>query len=192
MSIVSYREQRGFSLVDMLVVVAIVGIVSGIAIPPMMTAADRMRLGQAAREVERELQTAKSRAVGKGRPIRIRFNCPVAGQYRIVELIGSAAVPVAADTAADRCSPTVYPYPAGDANPSTRPNLDGPVRFLDATVALTLFPTVEFWSDGTAHYDTGAGSPWPMIPVAGISVSMTRKGVTSNITVNGLGKVQLQ
>ena len=33
----------------------------------MLGAIDRMRLGQAAREVERELQMAKQRAVGKGR-----------------------------------------------------------------------------------------------------------------------------
>jgi prepilin-type N-terminal cleavage/methylation domain-containing protein len=192
MSILSYREQRGFSLVDIMVVVAIIGIVSGITIPSVIGAADRMRLGQATREVEREMQTAKSRAVSKSRPVRIRFNCPVVGQYRIVELIGSAAVPVAADTAANRCSDQVYPFPPADANPTTRPNLDGPLRRLDDTVTFVAFPSVEFWPDGTAHHDTGAGAPWPMIPVAGITISMTRKGVTNTITVNGLGKVQLQ
>jgi prepilin-type N-terminal cleavage/methylation domain-containing protein len=192
MSILSSRQQRGFTLVDMVAVVAIIGIVSAVSIPPLMNAADRMRLGQAAREVEREMQTAKSRAVGKSRPMRIRFNCPEVGQYRIVELIGTSAVPVAADTALNRCNSQLYPYPAGDTDPSTRPNLDGPLRRLDDTVTFGLFPTVEFWSDGTAHYDTGAGTPWPLIPAAGITVNMARKGVTSTITVNGLGKVQLQ
>ena len=36
--------------------------------------------------------------------MRVRFNCPAAGEYRTVELIGTASVPAAADTAADRCS----------------------------------------------------------------------------------------
>ena len=78
-------SRRGFTLIDMVVVIAVVGILSAIGIPTMMGGIERMRLGQSAREVERELQMAKSRAVAKGRPIRVRFNCPAAGQYRIVE-----------------------------------------------------------------------------------------------------------
>ena len=71
-------NERGFTLVDMLAVVAIIGIVSAIAVPSMLGAMERVRLGQSAREVERELQTAKARAVVKGRAMRVRFNCPAA------------------------------------------------------------------------------------------------------------------
>ena len=92
MARISTRSQWGFTFIDMVVVIAVVGIVSAIGLPTMMGAIDRMRLGQSAREVERELQMAKSRAVAKGRPIRVRFNCPTAGEYRIVELIGSPGV----------------------------------------------------------------------------------------------------
>ncbi len=91
-----FRVQRGFSLLEILIVVSLITIVSGIALPTLTAAADRMKLGQSAREVERELQTAKARAVGKGRPIRVRFNCPAMGEYRLVELIGTPAVPAAA------------------------------------------------------------------------------------------------
>ena len=184
--------ERGFSLVDLMVVIVLIGTVSAIAIPSMINAIDQMKLGQSARDVERELQTAKMRAVGKGRPIRVRFNCPAPGEFRIVELIGSTTVPVAADAATNRCSETVYPFPAADSNPVTRPNLDGPLRRLEQSVSFTVAPTIEFWTDGTAHYDTGGGSPWPMIPVTGINVRVSRNGVVSTVTVNGLGKVQLQ
>jgi type II secretory pathway pseudopilin PulG len=179
-------------MIDMMVVVALIGILSAIAVPTMTNAIEQMRLAQSAREVERELQTAKSRAVGKSRPMRVRFDCPAAGSYRSVELIGSTTNPAAADSATDRCSETAYPFPAADANPVSRPNLDGPVRRLDGTVSFAVAPTIEFWPDGTAHYDTGAGNPWPMIPVTGINVRLARYGVVSTITVNGLGKVQLQ
>jgi prepilin-type N-terminal cleavage/methylation domain-containing protein len=186
----SKRRDAGFSLIDMLVVVTLIGIISAIAIPTLINSINGMRLGQAAREVERELQLAKQRAVAKSRPIRIRFNCPAAGQYRIVEVIGSPSVPTAADGAANRCDPTAYPFPP-DSNPLTRPNHDGPVKRLDEQVSFTAAQTIEFWPDGTAHYDNGTGNPWALIPTAGIAVTVSRAGKTSRMTVNGLGKILL-
>ena len=188
-----WHSQRGVSLIDMLVVCSIIAIIMGITVPTLTASLDAMRLGQAAREVERELQIAKSRAVGKGRPIRIRFNCPTQGDYRITELIGTPSAPAVADSAANRCDQTAFPFPAADTDASTLPNLDGPVRTLDSTVSFDLVETIEFWPDGTAHYAAGGtASPWPMIPVDGIEVRLLRKGATSIIRVNGLGKIQLQ
>jgi prepilin-type N-terminal cleavage/methylation domain-containing protein len=188
----AWYSERGFTLIDVLVVASIIGVLSAIAVPTITATLDNMRLGQFSREVERELQTAKSRAVGKGRVIRIRFNCPVVGQYRITELIGTASVPAAADAAANRCDIATYPYPAADVDQLTLPNLDGPVRFLGEEVTFSQSQTVEFWPDGTAHYaGGGAVNPWPMIPTAGIQIQLTRKGNTSSISVNGLGKILL-
>jgi type II secretory pathway pseudopilin PulG len=188
-----WKHDDGFSLVDMLVVVTLIGLISGISIPPMLGAVERMRLGQSAREVEREMQTAKQRAVSRGRPIRVRFNCPGPGEYRIVELIGSAAAPVAADSAANRCSQVLYPYPPSDIDVMTRPNLDGPLRRLDPTVTFGATQTLEFWPNGTVHHaPAGELSNWPMVPAAGVAIAVTRAGTTSTLMVNGLGRIQLQ
>ena len=187
-----WRSQRGISLIDMLAVTTVLGIVMAISVPSLTATLDAARLGQSAREVERELQTAKSRAVGKGRAMRVRFNCPTAGKYRITELIGTVSVPVVADAAADRCNSLIYPFPAVDVNPITLPNLDGPVRQLDSSVAFGVVQTIEFWPDGTAHYAAGgAANPWPLIPVAGVNLTLVRRNVTKTITVNGLGKIQI-
>jgi type II secretory pathway pseudopilin PulG len=177
----------------MLVVIMVLGILFAMTVPTMVSTLDSLRLGQAAREVEREIHMAKSRAVSKARAIRIRFNCPMAGQYRITELIGTPSVPVAADTAANRCNELVYPFPAPDNNPVTLPNLDGPVRYLPEDISFVAPQTIEFWPDGTAHYSTGATLPWTLVPVTGINIAVIDddNGKTATISVNGLGKILL-
>jgi hypothetical protein len=117
----------------------------------------------------------------------------VAGAYRIIELVGTPATPAAADTAANRCALGNYPYPAdADRNPLTRPNHDGPVRYLDPKVTFTASTTIEFWPDGTAHTDTGGTNPWPGISGTGTVITLTKNNLTKNILVNGVGKVQIQ
>jgi hypothetical protein len=184
----------GFTLVDTLATIAIIATMAAIAAPQMIDGADRMRLGMSARDVERELQFARLKSVSTNRPMRIRFNCPVAGQFRVVELIGTPRVPLAADGAANRCDETVYPYrPTGsDSNRLTRPNNDGALRRLQPLATFTAFPTLEFWPDGSVHANTGVGDPWPTLTAAGATVTVSRKGKTRNITVNALGKIQLQ
>jgi len=189
--VVTAHDDRGFSLVDVLVTTLLVGIIAGIAVPLMKDFTDRIKLGQAAREVERELQAARLKAVSANQPIRLRFDCPAAGQYRMVELVGTPSVPAAADSATNRCEPLTYPYPAADKNPLTRPNHDGPLRRMDSSVSFQQSATIEFWPDGTAHADTGT-NPWTMIAGAGYNIILTRQGMTKNILVNGVGKVQVQ
>ena len=153
----------GFSLTELLIITAVLAVVTAVAIPSLTSLRERMRLSQSAREVERELQSARNKAVLNNRPMRVRFNCPAAGQLRVVELIGTPSVPAAADLAANRCAEGTYPYPAADRDPATRPNLDGPVLRLDSRVQFGAVQTLEFWTDGSAH----AGAARPAAHVAG-------------------------
>jgi len=185
-------SSAGFTLIDTLVTVALLGIVSAIAIPAMSSVLDSMRVGMGARDVERELQAARLLAVSSNRPIRVRFNCPAAGQYRLVELIGSPESPDAFDNDGARCGETAFPYPASDTDALTRPNLDGPVRRLPQGVSFGSAQTIEFWPNGTARADSGGGLPWPKIQASGTVVSVTKDSVTRSIEVNGLGKIRLR
>jgi type II secretory pathway pseudopilin PulG len=191
---------RGFSLIELLIVGGLVIVVSAIGFPALTGLRERMRLSQGMRDVEREIHQTRQKAVTNNRAMRIRFNCPAAGQYRAVELIGSVSAHAAADSAAGRCNPVTYPYPAADRDPATRPNLDGPVRQLDPRLSFGAVQTIEFWPDGSAHVDTGTAE-WGLLPVTGSAwtVTHTTYGLggtpytrTATLMVNGIGKIQIQ
>ena len=97
----------GFSLLDLLLVISLVSIISGIAVPVATDAADGLRLSMATREVERQLQSARLRAVSANRPLLVRMNCPGIGQLRVVEVTGVATT----DGDANRCDENSFPYP---------------------------------------------------------------------------------
>ena len=46
------------------------------AVPALSAFGERMKLGQGQREVERELQMARLKAVTANRRMRVLFNCP--------------------------------------------------------------------------------------------------------------------
>lgn len=186
----SFR-QSGFTLIEVLLVVALVGIMSVVGLPLLGQMQATIELGEAARGVERELQSARLTAVSANQPMRVQFNCPAAGQYRMVELIGTPSVPNAADGTVGRCSTSTYPFPAPDNNPITRPNNDGALKTLPEQVTFTTVTTIEFWADGSAHTNTGGTNPWPPIAGSGTTLILTRGTKTKSILVNGVGKIQL-
>lgn len=188
----SNARATGFSLIEMILVAAVIAIIAAMGVPLLVNAGNAIKLSRSARDVERELQNARLQAVSTNQPMRLQFDCPSPGQYRLVELIGTSSAPTAADSSVSRCAMASYPYPSDtDKNPLTRPNFDGPVRYLDPSVSFSVVTTIEFWPDGSAHTNTGSSNPWPVIGVTGTTITLTRSGKTKNITVNGLGKIQL-
>jgi len=186
------RAPAGFSLIDIMMSVAVLCIIASASVPSLMHVVNGMKLGQAQRDVYQEMQAARLIAVSSNRPMRIRFNCPSAGQYRLTELMGSPTRPDPTDSAADRCSDTKWKYPANDNDPTTRPNRDGPVRRLPDTVTFETAAALEFWPDGTVHRQVSGESPWAQVSAAGGTVVTIAKDTTvKTISVNGLGKIQL-
>jgi prepilin-type N-terminal cleavage/methylation domain-containing protein len=68
------RRKAGFTLVESVVAVAIIGIVSAIAIPQMRTLMDRYRLDGAVRLIWADLQNARMTAIKENRSIRAEFD----------------------------------------------------------------------------------------------------------------------
>lgn len=177
------RTDRGFTLTELMLIVAVLATVLGLAVPSAGRMLESVRLNASASEVERELQTARLKAVSVNRTLRVALNCPAAGQFRIIEFVGTPAV----DNASNRCSATAYPSPP-DNDPTTRPNFDGPVRQVAEGVTLTT-KRFEFRSNGTAFEIVGT----TVTPIAtSSSVTITKGTKTKTVTVNALGKIDLQ
>jgi Tfp pilus assembly protein FimT len=173
----------------MVTVLAMIGVLAAIAVPAMHRIGDAIALGEAQRLVRSTLQQARLKSVTSNRNIRVRFNCPAAGQMRMVELIGTPAFPAPQDIAANRCSETVYPYP-GDTNPLTLPNNDGPIRTIHRSVSFGATQTIEFRPTGTAWTVNADGTSTVPLAGDGVSVSVTKGSLSKAVTINALGKVQ--
>ena len=177
------RNARGFTVSELMLVVALIGTLSVIALPVMQDVTATMKLNEAARLVEREMQDARLKAVSSNRVIRVRLNCPAAGYVRSVEVLGTAV-----DTASNRCMTTAYPFPPADDDIMTRPNFDGPVRTLPNSATVTN-QVLQFSPDGTA-VNVVAGTPTTI--TTPLTVTISRNGKSKTVTVNNVGKVQLQ
>ena len=121
----SRSSANGFTLTELLLVVALIGTMAAVALPVMKDMTASIKLSDAARMVVSELQDARIKAVSTNRVFRVRMNCPSAGYIRRVEVLATAV-----DSSANRCLQSAYPFPAADNDMMTRPNFDGPVRTL--------------------------------------------------------------
>jgi general secretion pathway protein H len=68
---------RGFTLIEMLVVIAVLGLIAGIGFPAVDRALDRAEFRAAAARVELAAREARARAIGSGAPVA--FGVPTGG-----------------------------------------------------------------------------------------------------------------
>lgn len=80
----------GFSLIELMIVVALVAVLAGIAVPQLAGAMTRYALINASQQVVSTIRNARVQAVGKNRVARVRFNFPAAGQYQVLDSADAA------------------------------------------------------------------------------------------------------
>lgn len=177
------RSQRGFSLNELMLTVAVAATLMAMAVPILTDVSEGSRFNASVRLVERELQSARLKAVTSNVVLRVRTNCPSAGYVRTVEVLGTAV-----DWAMDRCATSAYPFPPADTELATRPNHDGPVRVLpDGTSVSDM--VLQFSPDGTVM-QVVANAPQRID--GSVTVTVARNYKSKSVTINGAGKVQLQ
>ena len=120
---------------------------------------EAIALNQARRIVHSELQHARMKSVTSNLVMRVQFNCPAAGQFRMLELLGTQQPP-RPRPAANRCSGTVYPFrrlvePRHAAEPGRTHPPDRPA------VSFAAVRTIEFRPTGTAYSVNGDGTSGP-------------------------------
>lgn len=69
-------SRRGFTLLELLIAVALAGVLSAAAVPAVQRQLERWRLGAAARQVVMDLKVARGRAILGGATQRLRFAVP--------------------------------------------------------------------------------------------------------------------
>jgi Tfp pilus assembly protein FimT len=179
-------KEAGFTLVEIVIILALTMAVAAVAMPSYTSLVASQRAKMAARAVERELQSARLKAVTSSRPMRVRLNCPTAGQLRVVEVTGVAAT----DNASNRCSPTAFPVPGPNDMLRSTPSLDSPVVYLPSGTTITsTISTFDFNSRGEVLKVDAAGVSTPLTADAVVTVIMATW--SNGITVNALGRIKL-
>ena len=167
-------RHEGFSLIELLGAVLLIGVVAAISLPGATSSFRRYQLAAGSRAVAAQVRLARQQAVTASRTMRVRFNCPAPGQFRVVELVGDPAI----DDDADRCSAADYPYP--DRTPATLPDMDGPVMVLPGGTASAA--NQDFDIEPTGRVTVVAG-PLP------VSIEVTDSHETQTLTVSVAGRV---
>lgn len=72
----SYQRRSGFSLIELMVVLAVLGIVAALAAPALMSMAPNMALKSAGRDLYTFLQSAKVLAIRNNTTVTVRFDSP--------------------------------------------------------------------------------------------------------------------
>ena len=80
----------GFSLIELMIVVGLIAVLAGVAVPAIAAGMKRYSLISASQQVVSTIRAARYQAVGKNQTLRVRFNYPANGQYQVLDTADAA------------------------------------------------------------------------------------------------------
>jgi prepilin-type N-terminal cleavage/methylation domain-containing protein len=79
------RRTAGFTLIEILIVVALIAVLAGATAPAVTTAMEQYNVNSAGQQVVSTIRAARFQAVARNQTLQVRFNYPAAGQYQVVD-----------------------------------------------------------------------------------------------------------
>lgn len=68
------RGHQGFTLMEMMIVVVVIGVIAAMAVPSFLSYLPKLRVKTTAREIVSQLRLARSKSVAERRPYGVHFN----------------------------------------------------------------------------------------------------------------------
>lgn len=97
------RSERGFTLLETIVVVGLIGVTAAIAVPVFIESNSRNRLWTGSEQIGSTIRQTRLLAISQNTSYRVAFDCPSAGNLRRLIITGDPLV----DDDADRCGQTI-------------------------------------------------------------------------------------
>jgi prepilin-type N-terminal cleavage/methylation domain-containing protein len=159
------RSERGYTLFEIIIVVALIGVISGIALPVFMSTNEMNSLWTSSERLGALMRQTRLKAITQNRTYQIRFSCPGVGQARGLVMTGDTTI----DDAPARCST----YSGGD---SQIVEMNGGVTFdAGATTALQV--------TGRGTFTTVGGGTIPL------TVDVTYGANNRYLTISATGQI---
>ena len=178
-----YRDDVDSTAVELLIVVPTVGIVSGVSVPSLTGTMHRYALNGAHQSVAADIRLAHFTPLSTSRAMRVQFDRPGPGQFRVVEVVRLQRI----DSAANRWSEATYPFP--DQQPGVQPDADGQVILLPQGKQFGSLQDLEITPRGRVTPLTGCPGCAPMAAPA--AISLTNDYGTQTTSVSASARVEL-
>ena len=159
------RSTRGFTMFELLIVMALIAIFAAMGIPTLQESTKRNAVWTASETIGTQVRQARLKAISRNRSFRVRFDCPVAGQFRVLVVTGNSTI----DTHTNRCS--------------MQQTHDSGIYAMPATVSYGTPPVLTVTSRGVFTASSGS------IPA---TIAVTNGTSTRELTVSATGQINFE
>ena len=186
-------SNRGFKLLELMVVVAIAGIISAMALPSISMTLTNMHLYSSASTIAGIIQSTRYQALSSGCPFEVVLT-PSTNSYQIEteQVITSGSAPPYCNTTTVAATGTAYSYFCGNAHSSTACAIPFATSDVAFTVAVngtqTATPVLVLNPSGTVSNTSTVTSPATFT----IVFAPAKGSQTHTVIISGVGHVTIQ